>query len=116
MNEIPVGPELDRAVAERVMGFTPLLHDFGSAWEGDDNEICESIPPYSTSIAAAWLVVEKMATLGHRLCLLQVRDRLRWHADFLREREYMGSGQTAPEAICRAALAALGASDDAPAP
>src|SRR5207245_4506773 len=42
--KIEAGRELDRLIAEKVMGLTPG----------------EPIPPYSTDIAAAWTVVETM--------------------------------------------------------
>ncbi len=42
--KIEAGHELDRLIAETVMGLNPR----------------EPIPPYSTDIAAAWTVVEKM--------------------------------------------------------
>jgi hypothetical protein len=49
------GRELDALIAEKVMGlFTNGEPDFGYTYE--------TIPPYSTDIAAAWEVVEKMVS------------------------------------------------------
>jgi hypothetical protein len=68
---LPAGRELDALVAERVMGYTGirLLNDlylFRDATAAEKKECpsrrSESVPPYSESIAAAWAVVEKMAT------------------------------------------------------
>ena len=96
-------------------------------WEhgwGDDTHHCmvEAVPPYSTDIAAAWQVVEKLtATAGlHDFELYKgwlpdtqpdnqrVSAVFTWaswsHGD---DYEYKTAADTAPEAICRAALKAV---------
>ena len=127
MNDIdamPAGREMDALVAERVMGWVHFT------WKGysyflPQNEIPgpdvqlmiypgRPVPLYSTDIAAAWLVVDKMG-----LSLVRV-DAARWLVGQYRESEYLDTemgcidghfhyagfavSDTAPLAICRAAL------------
>lgn len=61
--------------------------------------------PYSTDIAAAWQVVEKLRGRFQHLCLTH---KGHWHVIMWKDEEspiIAASGDTAPEAICRAALA-----------
>lgn len=112
-SEMQAGRELDALLAERLMGWT---RDDRGAW----------VPPgfkplqvgyytqkpgaYSTSIAAAWEVVEKMAedwfvdlTLKHH-----ADGRESWCVSFDNgARANYGEAPRAPLAIVRAALAAL---------
>lgn len=67
------------------------------------------VPAYSTNIAAAWLVVEELTAHGLRLSL-DMFGGDPWWAEFADERWERGAqatAPTAPEAICRAALAAM---------
>ena len=69
-------------------------------------------PSYSEDISAAFLVVEKMRERGFQFELIRFCDD-QWRARFC-DRTYVIDGvaasvDSAPEAICRAALAALGA-------
>lgn len=132
IDALPAGYELDALVAEKVMGWTerdsrgpgghPMRRWFppqNGPWEWDQDEP----KPYSTDIAAAWEVVEKLATDGWFQILCnpngpdgkqvwrveldppsQSGERL--HARVLEgtDRSY---GDTAPVAICRAGLKAL---------
>ena len=72
------------------------------------------VPEYSTEIAAAWEVAEKLAAKGHRLILEDHRDNPHspgWWARFdLANGHDTGDvvAATAPLAICRAALKAVG--------
>lgn len=83
-----------------------------SAWSLKEPTIpCDHQPNYSTSIADAWLVVEKMRGNGY---VLHLDDgNTEWRAFFAvpnDESKIMGSYQpTAPTAICLAALRAIGA-------
>jgi hypothetical protein len=108
------GRELDALVAEKVMGET-VFPDYGEF-------NARGVKPYSTDIAAAWQVVEKLGlfsrgfkwreieTLG---ALLQHNPRTdRWAVIV---RYYDGDADvaadncdTAPHAICLAALKAIG--------
>jgi hypothetical protein len=80
MTDIPVGPELDRAVGEKVMGLTLYQSPQTGKWWPNKG----------------------------------VQSRTGKWAMYLMP--YSTSGQTAPEAICRAALRAVGVPEDAPAP
>ena len=64
--------------------------------------------PYSTSIAAAWLVVEKMDERfgfdGHNgFTIVKGNDGL-WYVEFPNPNWEDGQADTAPLAICRASL------------
>lgn len=156
---IPVGPELDAAIAREVFGITvvgivpcsrepecgelevsphwgdtverPVAH-LGEcacselAEEGDDITLghlallLNPVPSYSSDIAAAWQVVEKlrsqridvMVYQGERDIIpedLKDENDRRWECALWwsvdgDHRETTQYGDTAPEAICRAAL------------
>ena len=97
------GPELDALVAEKVMGL-------GNDWclHVGVHPPCGSPCPidYSTDIAAAWQVVEKIGNAS----LVNHASGGAWHVEF----ELKGgslpydTGDTAPHAICLAALKAVG--------
>lgn len=61
-------------------------------------------PPYSTSIAAAWAVVEQFKDYAFELRNSHKPGIAPWIAYI---GTFLGTGETAPEAICRAALAAV---------
>mgnify|MGYP001243213261 CR=1 FL=1 len=111
--DIPAGRELDALVHELVMGLptmpmvkwtvvpgqplTRTLDPFG-------------VPAYSTDISAAWLVVEKLQEQGvrvdilsdwhgHRTCRVARKSEILYDA--------LDWSDTAPLAICRAALRAV---------
>lgn len=133
------GPELDALVAEKVMGWAwrkwnvsgseePVKALFPPTWaQWVGTEPCDAgspirravgtegrIRPYSTDIAAAWLVVEKMATDGW-FPEVQFNNwgAESWNATFSRltsdPREGYAShhAASAPVAICNAALKAV---------
>lgn len=99
------GRELDALVAEKVFGIklkpsTPM-----------DCDVCHKpfysdldIQPYSTSIASAWLVVEKLR--DEHFMLEEIGTmRTSWKARFgMKWRVESGYAETAPHAICLAAL------------
>ena len=134
------GRELDALVAEKVMGWdgchsihycedtwynyckNPGCYATGAdedemigSWDGGEPPIpgCKGYPPYSTSIAEAWLVVEKFDTWEvHRWYDPKYK---RYDGDFYvscyltkHDPEMFGeaTADTAPLAICRAALKA----------
>jgi hypothetical protein len=66
-------------------------------------DVGEEIPHYSTDIAAAWEVVEKLCHYSERSFLIQKTGA--WLVRF-QEGVFM-PGETAPEAICLAALKAV---------
>lgn len=107
------GRDLDALVAERVMGFLPPGP--GMWWTHPDNPLARYGGPreYSTDIAAAWQVVERLHGVGDLLSLdygkfhLDLWDDLHWQARF-RDSEVHACARTAPHAICLAALRAVG--------
>ena len=118
---MPAGPELDRLVAEKVMGwdpdnqannseFNPQWFDsrHGFWWIGEWGE--EGTYSWSPSaiIAHAWEVVERMRGQGLWFQLTAPHPGSidpQWRCSF--GGVYLGIGDTAPLAICRAALKAV---------
>jgi hypothetical protein len=105
--------ELNAAVAEHVMGWSHEDAERGY-WLSQgciSDPLARALPEYSADIAAAWQVVEKLLPLlGHiyPACDPETGKLLHWCAvveDGPRRRGY--TAPTAPEAICRAALAAV---------
>lgn len=110
-----VGQELDAKVAEVVMGWIDI-HTFGL-----DNGRLSGYPPgeqktfpvphYSTDIAAAWQVVEKLLKDGYEVHFHCLPDG-RFHCLIMTDNGEIDAGillwearaDTAPHAICRAAL------------
>ena len=121
------GRELDGLVAENVMGWREckigIERDIkGRAGFGLERpgQFRLSFPEYSTNISDAWLVVEKLAGDGHALALQApgstdmneaYREFTRWTADFGTNNisgYTEANGDTAPHAICMAALKIVG--------
>lgn len=127
--------ELDALIAEKVFGFE-LIDDF---WFKDETKITMRIPLYSTDIAAAWEVVEKIhkskfdfsngglaneksnsrTELDIEIFHNQAKDKSNgntfWEVrfmDFNNNTFAMGNADTLPHAICLAALAAVGSKTD----
>ena len=120
--KLEAGRELDALVAERVMGqervaacplgapncpgrYEPQVKDW------------PCLPAYSTSLLPAWAVVEKMPcgvavhTPDQKLWRCIVGTGPCWETGG-GQPTVVGEGDTAPLAICRAALLAVGESDD----
>lgn len=113
--------ELDALVAEKVMGWKiegrPIRLSGGHF---DDVRIpadgtVKMLPSYSTDIAAAWQVVEKVRELNGWPFILESHGDPgapgRWWAYFQKtigDRSVNGHGHEAPRAICLAALKAVG--------
>lgn len=82
-------------------------------WLDDEYNPLRSVPPYSTDIAAAWQIVEKLKAIDVEFSLYYRewdggRDEAhRWSAWFREGAEYQVYAPTAPLAICRAALLAV---------
>jgi hypothetical protein len=113
------GRELDALVAEKVMGFD-LGHD--ALWQdvystpdalvetSQDRKHRRTLPNYSTDIAAAWEVVENV-TSGDNEGFALTKQPGTIGASFSNlsgKAPYQSNGDTAPHAICLAALKALG--------
>lgn len=101
IDEMEAGPEMNKAVAARVMGLDDslwLAHAFPAS--------------YSEDIGAAWRVVNRLDTLGFWMTLLTPYDATDgFHVSFTphgqAEHGYRTGhavADTAPLAICRAAL------------
>jgi hypothetical protein len=120
------GIELDALVAERVMGF--IVERRGEHWRYFNDAISEEgggrwtspVPDYTTDIAAAWQVVEWMRgedfwfSLTYKCgVFLGELDKPGYFARFRCVRggvrgEHFNAAESAPLAICRAALLAVG--------
>lgn len=104
MSEVyEVGPQLDAAVAEKVMGWE---FDHTRSRPPSESHI---FPEFSTEIAASWLVVDKMreqifskraafANALKRCCPTHMGSFIAWPEAIM---------WIKPEDICRAALAAM---------
>lgn len=103
------GRELDSLIAEKVMGLGP-----GWAKSGDNEVSNAKLPLYSTDMAAAWEVAEKLK-------LSVIKATVGWWSgeisspvfapdDVVDERLHGVTASTAPFAICMAALEKMGVS------
>lgn len=106
--------EIDRLVAEKVMGwrketyFPPTeLADSYDVWVKSETEYdyVERFNP-STNIRDAWFVAEKFEYAQ------VVKDGGHFYAEVANERYWMGDFENAPMAICLAALKSVGVSVD----
>lgn len=103
--------DLDRLIAERVMGWTNLSvtgSRFGTTPDGKPHRI---IPQYSTEISAAWEIVEKLKLSGYQGGLEWAKPEAGYNCAFgaslpLDEKQFSWA-ETAPLAICLAALKAM---------
>ena len=102
--EMEAGRYLDARIAEEVMGYERIPsrkpYGFGNAW----------LPHYSTRIQDAWLVVEKFDKKTFMMGRHRLSGNLRWVVDIFTGNKtgpYRGIADTAPLAICLAALRAI---------
>jgi len=106
------GCELDLLVAEKVMGEFVQTHTQHDGSEKFCQQCSNDFPKYSTDIAAAWEVVEKMKEEFYFNLHLnrQGNYEARFQGSILAKEEIMGAAysESAPHAICKAALAAKG--------
>jgi hypothetical protein len=113
IDELQAGRELDALVAEKVMGYTlgtPPSPESAINLAGPEYPV--TVPHYSTDIAAAWQVVEKFKDRDWRFILDKYDDG--WGIEIELSGGKYGSGavaETAPLAICRVALKAVGVVD-----
>lgn len=110
MNTMLAGRELDALVAEKVMGLRVKYRTPGFPYFEDYIDTAHDVPRYSTDIAAAWAVVEKIHLLnGLDLTYGQPREggvpAWRIKRDHCGdEEEDIAIADTVPLVICRAAL------------
>lgn len=131
-DEMVAGPALDRWIAVGMFGLVPCSAEMHTGETG--GPLCYALPEsparggdlraYSTDIAAAWLVVEKMRERFFWLILTDCAG-FGWLAVFNEEgppiddeplRRGEGEADFAPLAICRAALQAVATPDSAVSP
>lgn len=110
--EMEAGPELDRLIAEEVMGWTKLRQRRAGEWCGvpPDSEAVYPVSFYSDDMGAAWAVVEKMVSDGE--VFIVKGDGLRDGNFSPRWTVMCGNlprtdSDNLPLVICRAALAAV---------
>lgn len=115
MAQLSAGEGLDILAAHRVMGGFSGVGDIqvytvhGVQYISEHEKIRVGIPRYSTEVAAAWEVVEKFAEGATRRDVYptiwwdKVGDY--WSCEL--GGKYLGTGNTAPLAICLAALKAM---------
>jgi hypothetical protein len=117
-NTLPAGRELDAEIASAVFKMEVCKNAKGgwslgpaNWWDfSGDMQLANPLPEYSSDIAMAWTVVEHLQTLSaqgdiHIECLEGM-----WSVSSCYESswEKWSHADTAPLAICRAALAAVG--------
>jgi len=107
--------ELDALVAEKVMGVEVSQPDGSSSGYLHIREWGEELPRYSSDIAAAWSVVEKLrGEEGFAIDLTSVGSPTSWdwnvHIEHPTDEAgyWLGTAKEAPRAICLAALRAKG--------
>jgi hypothetical protein len=127
MSELTAGRELDVLIAEKVMGLVPCKAECHTRERSPLPGPCHAQPDspdqggetkeYSTDIAAAWTVVEKLREGKYEFTLFNDSDKTGeiWRVyfgptDSLLEDALLPAvdADTAPLAICRAALCAVG--------
>lgn len=120
MGELKAGRELDALIAEKVFG---LVKCRGRHDEQHDGDYCYAQPDspmrggelrsYSSDIADAWLVVEKLRRRGFGFSVGDILNTAWFEVTFdnpVTELSYIVGATTISEAICRAALAAVASS------
>lgn len=113
--------EIDKLIAEKVMGWRVFktTEEWQKAGSPTGQKITVldqtpkfEIPHYSTDIAAAWQVVEKMHSDGNHVQVWRNKNNNFWRASMRFEHgkwgKYFTQANTAPLAICLAALKAIG--------
>lgn len=107
------GRELDALIAEKVMGLKPIIipamRSFPTTIEPGDIFVMEDheleSDHYSTDIAAAWDVVDRLSSMGIYLRLSNVSGVGRWRCST--ENRITEFVATPAHAICLAALKAV---------
>lgn len=107
--------KIDALVAEKVMGWRPPSEDVADLWErskvwySPETASAEHLPDYSSDIADAWEVVEKLESEDPGYFNLSVTTPPGWYVTFV-DPDSCAYADTAPLAICLAALKAKGIS------
>lgn len=105
------GDELDWLVLHHVLDWKRGLRSLGEAPYRQGSEMFPELWPVSHDMAFAWRVVEHATAAGLQVTLRYAPDPRKpgWEATFSRAQGPIASSdaQTAPLAICRAALRAV---------
>jgi hypothetical protein len=121
MSKLVAGREMDALVAKHVFNLELTPNGCSCGYIKNEPAIkgCQRIPNYSTSIADAWLVVEKLIENGwiYYRVTGYVKDSIAYHTCLFEgagqeQPMFRSEGDTAPHAICLAALKACGVSDE----
>ena len=107
--KMEAGRELDALVAEKVMGYEDMGIGIGLRFQKPSQtgvKVLYELPSYSTRIAAAWEVVEKLREqfIAVTITTMGPRDQVHVFTTHNGERMTKVWDDTAPLAICRAAL------------
>lgn len=103
--ELVAGRTLDALIEERIFG-NPIDHEFDEPIvkaRRDQYDECGILPAYSTDMAAAWQIVEKLDLLDY----WYLRHRAQWEVfetDQGDREHILATADTAPLVLCRAAL------------
>lgn len=100
IDALPASRELDALVGEKVMGLPHIVKSGGEYWE----TALTLVPSYSTSITAAWEVLEKFPLWS----FTKHAHNFRCFIDPITRLGEPANADTTPLAICRAALKAVG--------
>lgn len=104
-NDLPAGPELDRLIAEKAIGWRWNEHqNWYEGSGGGTGRVRTSFAP-SQNISDAWEVVEALKAAEWTF---EMVSEVRWYVHLGHDEHHdaRGEAETAPLAICRAALAA----------
>ena len=110
VDTLEAGRELDALVAERVMGLRMVSHKTATYDPTPDDAPIgrfADVPRYSTDVAAAWGVVERVLKLGH---YFKIAPHCFYKPPaWIIQLDVLGDvlAETFPLAICRAALKAV---------
>lgn len=115
MAELEAGRQLNELIAGKLRGHASFRRGKGPVAEHPLDELSMGMyaelmpaPPYSTDIAAAWHIVDRMRAVGWEVVVDSRRGD--WSVEFVSRDGMQHSAASAdrlPLAICRAALAAL---------
>ena len=108
IDNMQAGRELDALVSEKVMG----IKWPGVFWDGDPDSHFFNRRAYSTDIAAAWQVVEKLKERGFGFWLTASGDCWFEDSNGWRITSKADGSNSVPLAICRAALEAVAPQED----
>jgi hypothetical protein len=106
---VKAGEKIDHLIAEKVMGYEwrQKPGTIGLFWDRDRNSAVVELPKYSTKISAAWQVIDKLIESGAEVNV-GFSDKWDCDIDYPIGCNWRKVGDTAPLAICLAALEAVG--------